>query len=166
MRNAEWRIRNDGKCGMRNSECGMTDRALLGKRERDVEDLKERMKRFGLAIIQLAEKLPAGRAAGVVACQIIKSGTSVGANYRAACRARSRADFVSKMGIVEEELDETLYWLEVSLGAGFLSQLTHIPQSGTPWVFRIPHWSLTPSARRAGEGQSHSAIRIPNSALE
>jgi len=89
-------------------------------RDRDVEDLKERMKRFGLAIIRLAGKLPAGRIAGLIETQMVKSGTSAGANYRAACRARSRADFVSKMGIVEEELDETLYWLEVSLEAGFL----------------------------------------------
>lgn len=90
--------------------------------ERDIEALKERMKQFGLAIIRLAEKLPGGRIAGIIAAQMVKSGTSAGANYRAACRARSRADFVSKMGIVEEELDETLYWLEVSLAAGFLSR--------------------------------------------
>ena len=89
-------------------------------RDRDVEDLKERMKQFGLAIIRLAEKLPAGKIPGVIGTQMVKSGTSAGANYRAACRARSRADFISKMGVVEEELDETLYWLEVSLGAGFL----------------------------------------------
>jgi four helix bundle protein len=79
------------------------------------------MKRFGLTIIRLTEMLPAGRAAGVVAKQMVRSGTSAGANYRAACRARSKADFIFKMGIVEEELDETLYWLEVSLEAGFLS---------------------------------------------
>jgi four helix bundle protein len=95
----------------------------MGKRERDVEALKERMKRFGLAIIRLAEKLPASRTARIIETQMVKSGTSAGANYRAACRARSKADFVSKMGIVEEELDETLYWLEVSLEAGFLSRL-------------------------------------------
>jgi len=90
-------------------------------RERGVEELKERMKRFGLAVIRLAGKLPPGRAAGVIANQMVKSGTSAGANYRAACRARSKADFVSKMGVVEEELDETLYWLEVCVAAGFLS---------------------------------------------
>ncbi|MEK7220029.1 MAG: four helix bundle protein, partial [candidate division NC10 bacterium] len=66
-------------------------------------------------------KLPSGKAAGVIANQMVRSGMSAGANYRAACRARSRADFVSKMGIVEEELDETLYWLDVSQAAGFLS---------------------------------------------
>lgn len=89
---------------------------------RDVGELQERMKQFGLAIMRLAEWFPAGRAAGIIAHQMIRSGTSAGANCRAACRARSRADFVSKMGIVEEELDETLYWLEVSLEAGFLSR--------------------------------------------
>ncbi len=88
---------------------------------RNIRELQERMKKFGLAIIRLAEMLPGGRAAGIIANQMVRSGTSPGANYRAACRARSRADFVSKMGIVEEELDETLYWLEVSLEAGFLS---------------------------------------------
>ncbi len=91
-------------------------------RHRDVEQLKERMKRFAVSIIRLADKLPVGRAASVVANQMVRSGTSAGANYRAACRARSKADFISKMGIVEEELDETLYWLEVSLEAGLLSR--------------------------------------------
>jgi four helix bundle protein len=90
--------------------------------EGDVEGLKERMKRFGLAIIRLAEKLPPRRAARVVANQMVRSGTSPGANYRAACRARSRAEFVSKTGIVEEELDETIYWLEISLDAEFIRQ--------------------------------------------
>jgi four helix bundle protein len=87
---------------------------------RGVEELKERMKRFGLTIIRLAEKMPTGRAATVVSNQMVRAGTSVGANYRSACRARSRADFIAKMGIVEEELDETLYWLEVSCEAEFL----------------------------------------------
>jgi four helix bundle protein len=101
---------------------GRRDReGLQMMQKRDIEGLKERMKRFGLAIIRLAEKFPAGRAAGIVASQMIRSGTSAGANYRAACRARSRADFVAKMGITEEELDETLYWLEVSLSAGFVA---------------------------------------------
>jgi len=87
-----------------------------------VQKLQERMKRFGLRVIRLVEVFPKGRAAGVVSNQMVRSGTSAGANYRAACRARSRAECVSKMGIVEEELDETLYWLEVSLDAGFISK--------------------------------------------
>jgi four helix bundle protein len=88
--------------------------------DRDIEALKERMKQFGVAIIRLVERFPAGRVAGIVSGQMVRSGTSVGANYRAACRARSRADFIAKLGIVEEELDETLYWLEVSLAIDFV----------------------------------------------
>jgi len=70
----------------------------------------------------MTEKLSNGRAANVIANQIIRSGTSPGANYRAACRARSKAEFIAKLGIVEEELDETLYWLEVLVEADFLPQ--------------------------------------------
>jgi four helix bundle protein len=70
--------------------------------------LKERTKRFALDIIKLVEKLPKGRTADILGRQLLAAGTSVGANYRAATRARSPADFISKMGIVEEEADETI----------------------------------------------------------
>jgi four helix bundle protein len=76
-------------------------------------ELKERTKKFALRVIRLVEALPNGRLCDTIGRQILRAGTSVGANYRAACRARSNADFVSKMGIVEEELDECLYWLEL-----------------------------------------------------
>jgi four helix bundle protein len=72
-------------------------------------DLKQRTQKFALKIIKLVETLPRGRTADVLGNQLLRSGTSVGANYRAACRARSSADFISKMGIVEEEIDESLY---------------------------------------------------------
>ena len=77
------------------------------------EELKQRTRQFALRIIRLVESLPQGRTAEVIARQLLRSGTSVGANYRAACRAKSTRDFISKMGIVEEEADETLYWMEV-----------------------------------------------------
>jgi four helix bundle protein len=67
--------------------------------------------------MRLTISLPKTREADVICHQLIRSGTSVGANYRAACRARSRADFISKIGVVEEEADETLYWLELLLAA-------------------------------------------------
>lgn len=76
-------------------------------------ELKERTKKFALRVIRLVEALPNGRFCDTIGRQILRAGTSVGANYRAACRARSNADFVSKMGIVEEELDECLYWIEI-----------------------------------------------------
>ena len=75
--------------------------------------MKRRTRQFALRIIRLVESLPKERTAEVIAHQLLRSGTSVGANYRAACRAKSTRDFVSKMGIVEEETDETLYWMEV-----------------------------------------------------
>ena len=76
-------------------------------------ELKLRTKIFSLMIIDLVEKLPNLISARVVANQIVKSGTSVGANYRAVCRARSDREFMSKMNIVVEEADETLFWIEI-----------------------------------------------------
>ncbi len=77
------------------------------------QDLKRRTKGYALAIIHLIEGLPAGETCRVLGRQLLRAGTSVGANYRAACRARSKADFISKMGVVEEEADECAYWLEL-----------------------------------------------------
>src|SRR4030042_3347418 len=77
------------------------------------KDLKERTKKFALKVIKVVEMLPRGRIADILGRQLLRSGTSVGANYRSACRARSTADFISKMGIVEEEADETIYWMEL-----------------------------------------------------
>jgi four helix bundle protein len=82
--------------------------------------MKERTKAFGLRIIRLVDALPASRIANVIGNQILRSGTSVGANYRAARRARSDAEFLSKLGIVEEESDETAYWLEMLGEAGIV----------------------------------------------
>ena len=77
------------------------------------EDLQRRTRQFALNVIRLVEELPRGQVAGVLGQQLLRAGTSVGANYRAACRAKSPADFIAKMGIVEEELDESLYWMEL-----------------------------------------------------
>jgi len=79
----------------------------------DKEDLKRRTKQFALRVIRLVEALPRTRTAQVIGNQLLRSATSVAANYRAACRARSQADFVHKLGIVEEEADESLFWLEM-----------------------------------------------------
>ncbi|MNL44599.1 hypothetical protein D3C87_1671850 [compost metagenome] len=77
------------------------------------EELKIRTKKYSLSIIELVEKLPVTTSSKIVAYQIAKSGTSVGANYRAVCRARSDKEFIAKMEIVLEEADETLFWLEI-----------------------------------------------------
>ena len=76
-------------------------------------DMKERTKRFALDVIRLVARLPKTTEARAIGNQLIRSGTSVGANYRAACRGKSKADFIAKLGIVEEEADESLFWLEI-----------------------------------------------------
>ncbi len=86
------------------------------------EELKTRKRGFALRIIRLAESLPEAPAAKVIRNQLLRCRSSIGANYRAACRARSKADFVSKMGIVEEEADETIYWMELLIDAGIVKQ--------------------------------------------
>jgi len=77
------------------------------------EDMKKRTKEFAKKVIILCRQLPRTQEGKLVSGQIFRAGTSVGANYRAACRARSTADFISKLGIVLEEADESLYWLEI-----------------------------------------------------
>jgi len=83
---------------------------------------KKRTRRFALRVIQLVEALPESRTASVLGRQLLRSGTSVGANYRAACRGRSRADMKAKLGIVEEELDESLYWIRLLVDAGIIAE--------------------------------------------
>ncbi len=77
------------------------------------EEMKVRTKNFAKRVISLCRQLPATREGRLVGGQFFRSGTSVGANYRAACRARSKADFISKLSIVLEETDESLYWMEI-----------------------------------------------------
>ena len=86
----------------------------------DKEEMKRRTKQFALRVIRLTEALPKGRASEVIGRQLLRSGTLVGANYRAACRAKSTADFISKMGTVEEEADESLFWIELLIEAGIV----------------------------------------------
>jgi len=84
------------------------------------KNLKQRTKLFALAVINFVELLPKRRTAEVLGRQLLRSGTSAGANYRSACRARSAADFISKMTIVEEEIDESIYWMELLLESGII----------------------------------------------
>lgn len=83
--------------------------------------MKRRTKAFALRVIKLVNALPRRIAADVIGRQLLRSATSVGANYRAACRARTKAEFVAKMGIVEEEADETCFWLELLSESGLMS---------------------------------------------
>ena len=76
-------------------------------------DLKKRTKQFGLKVIQFVESLPSGQTARTIGNQLLRSGMSVGANYRAACGGKSKADFIAKAGISLEEADECVYWMEL-----------------------------------------------------
>lgn len=93
----------------------------------DKQQFQDRTKKLALRIVRLVEVLPQDQTSRVIGNQLLCSGTSVGANYRAACRARSRADIINKLKIVEEEADETLYWLELLVEANIVpkSRLTH-----------------------------------------
>ena len=82
--------------------------------------MKERTKEFAKEIIRLCRRLPGNREGRLIGNQIFRSGTSVGANYRSACRAKSSADFIAKMGIVEEEADESIYWMELLVESGLI----------------------------------------------
>lgn len=127
------------------------------------EELKRRTKDFALRIIKLVDSLPNTLPARTIGNQLIRSGTSVPANYRAACRARSNADFIAKLGIVEEETDESVFWVEMLVDANILKlnlveslideghQLTGI------WVASI---------NTARGGKRNSALRSPQSAVE
>ena len=97
---------------MRNADCGINEMYI------SQVDLKKRTKSFALCIIKVVSALPSNRVSDIIGKQILRSGTSVAANYRAACRARSLAEFISKMGIVEEEADETLFWMELMIESG------------------------------------------------
>jgi four helix bundle protein len=86
----------------------------------DAEELKSRTKRFALRVLKLAAALPSSVEGQVIRGQLVRAGTSVGANYRAACRGRSRAEFAAKIGVVEEEADESAFWLELIIEGSFL----------------------------------------------
>ncbi len=96
------------------------------------EGLLGRTKRFALRVIRLCESLPNTPTANVIREQLLRSGTSVGANYRAACRAKSSADFILKMGMVEEEADESLYWMELLIETDIMQKalLTDLMREG------------------------------------
>ncbi|HET9181290.1 MAG TPA: four helix bundle protein [Candidatus Angelobacter sp.] len=86
------------------------------------EQLRDRTKAFALRIVRLFRSLPRATEAQVIGKQLLRSGTSVAANYRAACRARSKAEFVAKLGVVLEEVDESVLWIEMLIDAGIMKK--------------------------------------------
>lgn len=84
------------------------------------DELKSRTKSFALRVMSLVEALPKTASGRAIGNQLVRSGTGVGANYRACCRARSRAEFIAKIGVVEEEADESAFWMELIIEGSLL----------------------------------------------
>ena len=129
------------------------------------ENLKLRTKQFALNVIKLVEALPPGKTCDVIGRQLLRSGTSVGANYRSACRAKSPADFIHKMSIVEEEADESGYWMELLVEAGKLKpeQPAALLKEGNELV-AISVASIQ-TARKRVATESNKRTQTPHSAL-
>ena len=129
------------------------------------EEMKQRTKAFGLRAIRLVAALPRGRAPDAVGRQLLRAATSVGANYRAACRSRSDADFAARMGIVEEEADESLYWLEVLSESGIVapSRLADLAREGEEILSIVVASIRTVKTRTRKAARRQSEIRIPKS---
>jgi four helix bundle protein len=126
-------------------------------------DLKERTRALALAVVRLVEAYPRNRTGDVVGRQLLRSATSVAANYRSACRARSRRDFIAKMAIVEEEADETQFWLELSADVGLADQRVIEPLRGESGELTAIVVASIRTARQGHRAIPHSAFRIPRS---
>lgn len=153
---------------MRNAESGNGQRRRRSRRRDDMEkqDLKQRTKVFALDVIRFVEALPRGMTCEVLGRQLLRAGTSAGANYRAACRAKSTADFISKMGNVEEEGDDCGYWIELLLEDGKVShpRATPLLQEANE-LLAITVASINTARkgeRRAAISTPHSAFRTPH----
>jgi four helix bundle protein len=111
----------------------------------DAEELKDRTKQFGLRIIKLIEVLPLSMTSKVIGNQLLRSGTSVGANYRSACRGRSKPDFIAKLGVAIEEADESLYWMELLVEAKIIPEdrLTSLMQEANEIIAILTASSMT-----------------------
>src|SRR6266404_4591831 len=128
------------------------------------DDLKKRTKLFALRILKLVAALPKILAGRTIGGQLVRSGTSVAANYRAACRARSKAEFISRLGVVEEEADESALWLELIMESQLMKKALVEPL----WIEADEIVALMTSSRKSA-GQSllaaKSKIKNPNSKI-
>ncbi|SRR6059058_1557565 len=132
------------------------------------QELKERTKRFALRVMRLVDALPKSAKGRALASQLVRSGTSVAANYRASCRARSRAEFISKIGVVEEEADETALWLELIIDDKILPQkkITPLLNEANELVAIMAASYISASRKNSTRTRkSQSAIRNQQSAI-
>jgi four helix bundle protein len=118
------------------------------------DDLKKRTKLFALRILKLVAALPKSLAGRTIGGQLVRSGTSVAANYRAACRARSKAEFISRLGVVEEEADESALWLELIMESQLMKKALVEPL----WIEADEIVAIMTSSRKSA-GQSLLAAK-------
>jgi four helix bundle protein len=132
----------------------------------NARDLKERTKQFALRVMRLVDVLPNTPKGRAIASQLVRSGTSVAANYRAACRGRSKAEFIAKVGIAEEEADETALWLELIIDDKLLPEKKVAPLlKEANEVTAIMAASYISASRVNRDGSGKSAIRNQHSAI-
>ena len=131
------------------------------------EDLIRRTKQFALRVIKVTEALPNTVAGRKIGNQLLRAGTSVGANYRAACRSRSKAEFIAKIGTVEEEADESAYWMEIIMDAGLIKPARVNPLRDEAEAIRkiMAKSRITASRSLAVERRHRSAIGNRQSAI-
>ena len=122
------------------------------------QELKARTKQFGLRVMNLVAALPETTTGRAIGNQLVRSGTSVGANYRAACRSRSKAEFIAKIGTVAEEADESAFWLELIMDGGLLKPDLVVPLHQEAEELTA---IFTASGRTAKQNNQQSKIRNP-----
>ena len=128
------------------------------------ELLQQRTRKLAVQAIRLVGDLPRTPPADVIGRQLVRSATSVGANYRSACRARSRREFIAKMGIVEEEADETSFWLELLDECRLAPASRLVPlsrETGELLAITVASIRTARMGRRAARASPQSAIRNP-----
>jgi four helix bundle protein len=135
----------------------------------NAQELKERTKQFALRVMRLVDALPRTPKGNALSSQLVRSGMSVAANYRAACRGRSRAEFISKIGVAEEEADETALWLEL-IGADKILPETKIRPLLTEAnelvaIMAASYISAARNKTRTSSLKSQSAIRNQQSEI-
>jgi four helix bundle protein len=128
------------------------------------DELKLRTKSFASRIIKLFRALPRTDEARILGKQLLRSGTSVGANYRAVCRSRSGAEFIARLGVVVEEIDETVYWLDLLVESNVISQPRLAPlQREATELFRI--FVASQLTAKANKGINPSIRKSVNSQI-
>jgi len=135
----------------------------------NANELKERTKQFALRIMRLVDALPGTPKGRALASQLVRSGMSVAANYRAACRGRSHAEFIAKVGTVEEEADETVLWLELIVADKILPEKKILPllneANELVAIMAASYISATRNKRDGFANKSQSAISTPKSEI-